>query len=91
MKYFSTPKGNFVSPHGHVISFVYSPFKSANFCIFAPICLQVVRCICILDHPIAQLPKDAMSWQIIIPQKEVGRKSGIIGDAHLISPYNATS
>lgn len=37
---------------------------------------QVVRCICLLDHPIANT-KDALSTQIIIPQKQVGRKSDI--------------
>lgn len=37
---------------------------------------QVVRCICLLDHPIANT-KDALSTQIIIPQKQVNRKSDI--------------
>jgi len=37
---------------------------------------QVVRCICLLDHPIPNT-KDALSTQIIIPQKQVGRKSDI--------------
>merc|ERR1712137_953992 len=37
---------------------------------------QVVRVICILDHPISGL-KDADSTQIIIPQKQVGRNSDI--------------
>ncbi|XP_055838346.1 rab GDP dissociation inhibitor beta [Episyrphus balteatus] len=37
---------------------------------------QVIRCICILDHPIPNT-KDALSTQIIIPQKQVGRKSDI--------------
>lgn len=36
---------------------------------------QVVRCICLLNHPIPNT-KDALSCQIIIPQKQVGRKSG---------------
>lgn len=31
---------------------------------------QVVRCICLLDHPIPNT-KDALSTQIIIPQKQV--------------------
>jgi len=35
-----------------------------------------VRCICLLDHPIPNT-KDALSTQIIIPQKQVGRKSDI--------------
>ncbi|KAI1727145.1 GDP dissociation inhibitor domain-containing protein [Ditylenchus destructor] len=33
---------------------------------------QVIRAICLLDHPIADT-KDAASCQIIIPQKQVGR------------------
>jgi Rab GDP dissociation inhibitor len=37
---------------------------------------QVVRCICLLNHPIPNT-KDALSCQIIIPQKQVGRKSGM--------------
>ena len=37
---------------------------------------KVIRCICILDHPISNT-KDALSTQIIIPQKQVGRKSDI--------------
>jgi Rab GDP dissociation inhibitor len=37
---------------------------------------QVVRAICIMDHPIPST-KDALSTQIIIPQKQVGRKSDI--------------
>jgi len=36
---------------------------------------QVVRCICLLNHPIPNT-KDGLSCQIIIPQKQVGRKSG---------------
>jgi Rab GDP dissociation inhibitor len=36
---------------------------------------QVVRCICILSHPIPNT-KDALSCQIIIPQNQVGRNSG---------------
>jgi len=37
---------------------------------------QVVRCICLMDHPIPNT-KDALSTQIIIPQKQVGRNSDI--------------
>lgn len=37
---------------------------------------QVVRCICLMDHPIPNT-KDALSTQIIIPQKQVNRKSDI--------------
>jgi len=36
---------------------------------------QTVRAICILNHPIPNT-KDALSTQIIIPQNQVGRKSG---------------
>ena len=37
---------------------------------------RVIRCICILDHPIPET-KSAPSVQIIIPQRQVGRKSDI--------------
>jgi len=37
---------------------------------------QVVRCICLLDHPLPNT-KDALSTQIIIPQKQVNRNSDI--------------
>ena len=37
---------------------------------------RVVRCICLLDHPIPNT-KDALSTQIILPQKQLGRKSDI--------------
>lgn len=37
---------------------------------------KVVRCICLLDHPVANT-KDALSTQIIIPQKQVNRNSDI--------------
>lgn len=36
---------------------------------------QVVRAICILDHPV-QNTSDAVSCQIIIPQSQVGRHNG---------------
>lgn len=36
----------------------------------------MVRCICLLDHPIPNT-KDALSTQIIIPQKQVNRRSDI--------------
>lgn len=36
---------------------------------------QVVRCICILNHPIPNT-KEALSCQIIIPQNQVGRNAG---------------
>ncbi|CAG2162459.1 unnamed protein product [Oppiella nova] len=39
---------------------------------------QVIRCICLLNHPIPNT-KDALSCQIIIPQKQVARKYGIMG------------
>lgn len=31
---------------------------------------QVIRCICLMDHPVPNT-KDALSTQIIIPQKQV--------------------
>ena len=37
---------------------------------------QVIRCICLMDHPIPNT-KDALSTQIIIPQKQVNRNSDI--------------
>ncbi|KAJ8962458.1 hypothetical protein NQ317_013443 [Molorchus minor] len=37
---------------------------------------KVIRCICLMDHPISNT-KDALSTQIIIPQKQVGRNSDI--------------
>jgi Rab GDP dissociation inhibitor len=37
---------------------------------------KAIRCICIMDHPIPDIPKYA-SAQIIIPQRQVGRKSDI--------------
>uniref|UniRef100_T1J355 Rab GDP dissociation inhibitor n=1 Tax=Strigamia maritima TaxID=126957 RepID=T1J355_STRMM len=37
---------------------------------------QVIRCICLLDHPIPNT-KDVLSCQIIIPQKQVARNSDI--------------
>mmetsp|Transcript_33532 Transcript_33532/g.94333 ORF Transcript_33532/g.94333 Transcript_33532/m.94333 type:complete len:445 (+) Transcript_33532:104-1438(+) len=37
---------------------------------------QVVRCICIVDHPIANT-KNAESTQIILPQKQIGRQHDI--------------
>lgn len=49
---------------------------------------QVVRCICILKHPIPNT-KDALSCQIIIPQNQVGRSSDIyvscVSFAHNVS------
>jgi len=37
---------------------------------------QVVRCVCIMNHPIPNT-KDSLSCQVIIPQNQVGRKSDI--------------
>ena len=37
---------------------------------------QVIRCICLLDHPLPNT-KDSLSTQIIIPQKQVNRGSDI--------------
>eukprot|EP01013_Petalomonas_cantuscygni_P012681 TRINITY_DN2661_c0_g5_i1.p1 TRINITY_DN2661_c0_g5~~TRINITY_DN2661_c0_g5_i1.p1 ORF type:complete len:494 (+),score=155.37 TRINITY_DN2661_c0_g5_i1:86-1567(+) len=36
---------------------------------------EVVRAICILDHPIAGIKKDANSCQIILPAKDTGRRT----------------
>lgn len=38
---------------------------------------RVIRCICILDHPIPKT-EDIPSVQIIIPQKQLKRKNGTI-------------
>ena len=50
---------------------------------------QIIRCICILQHPIPNT-KDAHSCQVIIPQKQVGRKSDIyialVSSAHAVCP-----
>ena len=37
---------------------------------------KVIRCICILNHPIPHT-KDVPSVQIILPQKQTGRNSGL--------------
>ena len=36
---------------------------------------KIIRCICIMDHPIPNT-NNVPSLQIIIPQKQTGRKSG---------------
>lgn len=36
---------------------------------------KVIRCICIMDHPVPKT-KDVPSCQIIIPQRQIGRKNG---------------
>jgi Rab GDP dissociation inhibitor len=36
---------------------------------------KIIRCICIMDHPIPGT-KDIPSLQLIIPQRQIGRKSG---------------
>lgn len=46
---------------------------------------QVVRCVCILNHPIPNT-NNALSCQIIIPQKQVGRKSGTIVEKLIVFP-----
>lgn len=50
---------------------------------------QVVRCICLMQHTIPNT-KEAHSCQIIIPQKQVGRKSDIyiayVSNAHGVCP-----
>ena len=45
---------------------------------------QVVRCICILSHPVDKT-HESESVQIIIPQKQVNRKSGEACSAHVCS------
>jgi Rab GDP dissociation inhibitor len=49
---------------------------------------QVVRAICILDHPIPNT-KDAASCQIILPQKQVNRKFDIyvscVSSTHMVA------
>lgn len=42
--------------------------------------LQVVRAICILNHPIPNT-KDSLSCQLIIPQNQVGRNNGLFGES----------
>lgn len=36
---------------------------------------KVIRCICILDHPIPKT-NNVPSCQIILPQRQIGRKNG---------------
>jgi Rab GDP dissociation inhibitor len=36
---------------------------------------ELIRCICLLDHPVPNT-KDSLSCQIIIPQKQLNRRSG---------------
>lgn len=44
---------------------------------------KVIRCICILDHPIPKT-KDVPSCQIILPQRQINRKNGNVIFLHLI-------
>lgn len=55
-----------------------NPLNNSQPCFFIQVRIKgkVIRCICLLDHPIANT-KDALSTQIIIPQKQVGRRSDI--------------
>jgi len=50
---------------------------------------QVIRCICILDHPIANT-SNSESCQIILPQNQVGRANDIyiscVSSAHYVAP-----
>ena len=50
---------------------------------------QVIRCICLMDHPIPET-NNAQSIQIIIPQKQVNRKSDIyismVSSTHSVCP-----
>jgi Rab GDP dissociation inhibitor len=49
---------------------------------------RVIRCICILDHPIPNT-ENVPSVQIIIPQRQIGRKNDIyimmVSDVHSVS------
>ena len=45
---------------------------------------QVIRAICILDHPIPNT-NDATSLQIILPQKQLGRKTGKLIDTIMLT------
>ena len=53
---------------------------------------QVARCICLMNHPIPNT-KDALSCQIIIPQKQVNRRSGnyqnLVAQRLIITPILA--
>mmetsp|Transcript_6489 Transcript_6489/g.7047 ORF Transcript_6489/g.7047 Transcript_6489/m.7047 type:complete len:445 (-) Transcript_6489:64-1398(-) len=50
---------------------------------------QVVRCICLLDHPIPNT-NNSLSYQVILPQNQVNRKSDIyvsaVSYAHNVAP-----
>lgn len=76
---------------GQLHSFLYfNSLSIVNFCCFLQVRKRgkVIRCICILDHPVAST-KDGLSTQIIIPQKQVGRKSDIyvslVSSTHQVS------
>ena len=56
---------------GKIISHYYVISMSYVLCV-----MQVVRCICILNHPIPNT-KDSLSCQIILPQNQIGRRSGL--------------
>lgn len=76
---------------GQLHSFLYlTSLSIVNICCFLQVRKRgkVIRCICILDHPVAST-KDGLSTQIIIPQKQVGRKSDIyvslVSSTHQVS------
>eukprot|EP00357_Protocruzia_adherens_P012386 CAMPEP_0114993962 /NCGR_PEP_ID=MMETSP0216-20121206/12842_1 /TAXON_ID=223996 /ORGANISM="Protocruzia adherens, Strain Boccale" /LENGTH=451 /DNA_ID=CAMNT_0002357705 /DNA_START=56 /DNA_END=1411 /DNA_ORIENTATION=+ len=52
---------------------------------------QIVRCICIMDHPVPNT-KGCQSVQVIIPQKQVGRNSDIyitmLSNVHCVCAQN---
>jgi hypothetical protein len=54
---------------------------------------QVIRSICILDHPVAAVGS-VPSAQIILPQNQTGRKSdiyvSIVSDVHEVTPKGKT-
>ena len=61
----------------HKVSKVRTSFLTYTLIFSIMFYLKVVRCICIMDHPVPNLPvKDQTSCQIIIPQSAVDRKSG---------------
>lgn len=51
---------------------------------------KVVRSICIMNHPIPKTSKDAQAVQLILPQKQTGRKHDVyitcMGDSFKVAP-----
>lgn len=50
---------------------------------------QVVRIICIMDHPVPNTPSENLSCQVIIPQNQVNRKHdiyiGVVSSTHQVA------